>query len=335
MIHDGVGRSSADERQLAFEDLEVAMAEAEAAKTSASSRARPAAAAKRNLGRLPKELPRSEVVIEPDSTLCPCGCGEMAKIGEDVSERLDVIPAQFRVLVTRRPRYGCRSCESAVLQAPAPARIVEGGIDIARQGIEVAPEHLDEQQFAEPREDDFAAGALGPGQVSGRGQDVGQRGRRGEHGGGVDGGRRVRQGGGGQRLGRGDVHVRGDGGGTECRPEQGERREAGDQCGSGPQPVGFRLRNQVIHHHEHVLGIAGHLPRVRGDVSFEKVHFRYEQSGRPLLDGIDLQVAAGETVAIEVAREGGDRRTFRVELVPEGGVQTVRYEGVPLVVELR
>jgi transposase len=45
-----------------------------------------------------------------------------------VAERLDVVPTTFRVLVTRRPRYGCRSCESAVVQAPAPARIVEGGI---------------------------------------------------------------------------------------------------------------------------------------------------------------------------------------------------------------
>jgi transposase len=45
-----------------------------------------------------------------------------------VSERLDVVPTTFRVLVTRRPRYGCRSCESAVVQASAPARIVEGGI---------------------------------------------------------------------------------------------------------------------------------------------------------------------------------------------------------------
>ena len=45
-----------------------------------------------------------------------------------MAERLDVVPATFRVLVTRRPRYGCRSCESAVVQAPAPARIVEGGI---------------------------------------------------------------------------------------------------------------------------------------------------------------------------------------------------------------
>ncbi|HEX2020669.1 MAG TPA: IS66 family transposase, partial [Aurantimonas sp.] len=49
-------------------------------------------------------------------------------IGEDVAERLDIVPAQFRVLVTRRPRYGCRSCEGIVVQAPAPARLIEGGI---------------------------------------------------------------------------------------------------------------------------------------------------------------------------------------------------------------
>src|SRR6185312_14950306 len=45
-----------------------------------------------------------------------------------LSERLDVVPATFRVLVTRRPRYGCRACEGAIVQAPAPARIVESGI---------------------------------------------------------------------------------------------------------------------------------------------------------------------------------------------------------------
>ena len=52
----------------------------------------------------------------------------MHRIGDDVAERLDVIPARFRVLVTRRPRYGCRACEGAVVQAPAPARLVEGGL---------------------------------------------------------------------------------------------------------------------------------------------------------------------------------------------------------------
>ena len=49
-------------------------------------------------------------------------------MGEDVSERLDIIPAQFRVIVTRRPKYACRACEEVVVQAPAPPRLIEGGI---------------------------------------------------------------------------------------------------------------------------------------------------------------------------------------------------------------
>jgi transposase len=50
------------------------------------------------------------------------------RIGEDKSERLDIVPAQFRVLVTRRPKYACRTCEDGVVQAPAPARLIEGGL---------------------------------------------------------------------------------------------------------------------------------------------------------------------------------------------------------------
>lgn len=49
-------------------------------------------------------------------------------MGEDRSERLDIVPAQFRVIVTRRPKYACRSCEEVVVQAPAAERLVEGGI---------------------------------------------------------------------------------------------------------------------------------------------------------------------------------------------------------------
>ncbi len=52
----------------------------------------------------------------------------MHAIGADVSERLDVIPAQFRVLVTHRPKYACRACEQAVVQAPAPERLIKGGL---------------------------------------------------------------------------------------------------------------------------------------------------------------------------------------------------------------
>jgi transposase len=52
----------------------------------------------------------------------------MHRIGEETSERLDVIPAQFRVIVTHRPKYACRTCEQAVLQAPAPERLIKGGL---------------------------------------------------------------------------------------------------------------------------------------------------------------------------------------------------------------
>ena len=52
----------------------------------------------------------------------------MHVIGEETSERLDVIPAQFRAIVTHRPKYACRACEQAVVQAPAPERLIKGGL---------------------------------------------------------------------------------------------------------------------------------------------------------------------------------------------------------------
>jgi transposase len=52
----------------------------------------------------------------------------MTVIGHDTSERLDVIPAQFRVVVTRRPKLACRACAGTVVQAPAPPRLIEGGL---------------------------------------------------------------------------------------------------------------------------------------------------------------------------------------------------------------
>jgi len=87
---------------------------------------RPKAA--RNIGALPKHLPRYEVVIEPESKSCPCCGGAMHMIGDDVSEQLDVIPAVIQVKRVRRPRYGCRSCEGAVVQAKTPPRLVENGM---------------------------------------------------------------------------------------------------------------------------------------------------------------------------------------------------------------
>ena len=48
-------------------------------------------------------------------------------IGEETSERLDVIPAQFRVIVTHRPKYACRACEK-IVEAPAPEHLIKSGI---------------------------------------------------------------------------------------------------------------------------------------------------------------------------------------------------------------
>ena len=86
---------TADERQLAFEDLESAVAEVEAAAEAAQ--ATPTASrkkrkpVKRNIGNLPDHLPRIEEVIAPESIECPCGCGAMHRIGEDRTERLDIV----------------------------------------------------------------------------------------------------------------------------------------------------------------------------------------------------------------------------------------------------
>jgi transposase len=49
-------------------------------------------------------------------------------IGEDRTEMLDLVPAQLRVKVVSRPRYGCRGCDGAVVQAPALERLIDGGM---------------------------------------------------------------------------------------------------------------------------------------------------------------------------------------------------------------
>ncbi|MER9586220.1 IS66 family transposase zinc-finger binding domain-containing protein, partial [Mesorhizobium sp. M0276] len=122
-----------DQYHLPLEDVEIAQGVLDAAQEKAQrviqGRSDGASGSRlRNRGHLPAHLPRVERIIEPKSTLCPCGCGEMARIGEDVSERLDAIPAQLRVLVTRRPKYACRRCSGAVVQAHAPEHIVPGGL---------------------------------------------------------------------------------------------------------------------------------------------------------------------------------------------------------------
>ena len=99
-------KTDPDQFELALEDIETAIAKLNA-EGEDNALVRPAGKStprKTNRGSLPKHLPRIEEIIEPEEMLCDCGT-QRHVIGEDVSERLDVIPAQFRVIVTRRPKY--------------------------------------------------------------------------------------------------------------------------------------------------------------------------------------------------------------------------------------
>src|SRR3978361_1597402 len=106
-----------EQLQLGLEALEQAIAqgEAEAEKQDPDLRKDNATRRRASRGALPAHLPRIEVTLTPEDTACPCCKATMTVIGEDTSERLDVIPAQFRVIVTRRPKLDCR---------PRPRRVV-------------------------------------------------------------------------------------------------------------------------------------------------------------------------------------------------------------------
>ena len=111
-----------DQFALAFEDVEQAIAASEAADDKQNRSALcPRGKAPGEPRRAPAHLPRVHVTIEPEDKSCPCCRSPMHMIGEESSERLDVIPAQFRAIVTHRPKYACRACEQAVVQAPRPS----------------------------------------------------------------------------------------------------------------------------------------------------------------------------------------------------------------------
>src|SRR6478736_6556593 len=119
-----------DQLLLGLEEAEQIEAEGLAGEEAADPAKRAERARKRraNRGSLPAHLPRVERIIDVQDKTCPCCQGALHAMGEDVSERLDIVPAQFRVIVTRRPKYACRACEEVVVQASAPTRLVEGGI---------------------------------------------------------------------------------------------------------------------------------------------------------------------------------------------------------------
>src|SRR5256714_3898762 len=116
--------------QVGLEDVEQveAAGHAESEANVLAERQERAARRRANRGALPAHLPRIETLLDVASMICPGCSGTLHRIGEHVAERLDIVPAQFRVLVVRRPKYACRTCEDVVVQAAAPARLIEGGL---------------------------------------------------------------------------------------------------------------------------------------------------------------------------------------------------------------
>jgi len=117
-----------DQLELQLEELEASATESECAAVTAAAdqgvvnsflRKKP------TRGLLPAHLPRERVVIEAPSE-CPCCQGKLVKIGEDVTETLEVVPRQWKVIQTVREKFSCRSCEK-ITQPPAPFHPINRG----------------------------------------------------------------------------------------------------------------------------------------------------------------------------------------------------------------
>jgi transposase len=133
--HERFGQSS--ERGALLEQLELQLADLEEDASEAEAQAQKAAAAsakikvesferKRPARRpLPAHLPR-ERVVHPAPSACPCCGGALHKLGEDVTETLELIPRQWKVIQHVREKFSCRSCE-AITQPPAPSHPIARG----------------------------------------------------------------------------------------------------------------------------------------------------------------------------------------------------------------
>jgi transposase len=119
-----------NQMELELEELEASAAEDErAAERTARSAgiAVPAHTRKRPVKKpFPEHLPRERVVV-PGPTQCPCcGSTKLSKLGEDVTETLEVIPRQWKVIQHVREKFTCRACEK-IAQAPAPFHTISRG----------------------------------------------------------------------------------------------------------------------------------------------------------------------------------------------------------------
>jgi len=121
------GRKLLDQLELQLEEVQAACAEDEAA-LDPEMEGLPARKPIRRRpvrGPLPAHLPRERVVI-PGPTSCPCCQGKLSKLGEDVTETLEVVPRHWKVVQTVRERMACRACDT-VSQPPAPFHPIARG----------------------------------------------------------------------------------------------------------------------------------------------------------------------------------------------------------------
>jgi transposase len=115
-----------DQLELQLEELEADAADVEAKQLQAAVETSPRATrAKPVRGPLPAHLPRERVVI-PAPTACPCCRGKLSKLGETITETLEVIPRQWKVIQTVREKFTCRACET-ITQPPAPFHPIARG----------------------------------------------------------------------------------------------------------------------------------------------------------------------------------------------------------------
>ena len=124
------GRKLIDQLELQLDELVTAASEAAtAAENPAPKNApgdRPTPPVRKPVrAPLPAHLPRERVVV-PAPSACPCCGGKLSKLGEDITETLEVIPRQWKVVQTVRERFSCRGCET-ITQPPAPFHPIARG----------------------------------------------------------------------------------------------------------------------------------------------------------------------------------------------------------------
>ena len=119
------GRKLLDQMELELEELEAAAAEDVAGSAKDSAVVHPFTRRKPVRAPLPEHLPRERVVI-PAPTACPCCGGRLTKLGETITESLESIPRQWKVVQTVREKFACRACES-ITQPPAPFHPIARG----------------------------------------------------------------------------------------------------------------------------------------------------------------------------------------------------------------